>query len=178
MGCGTAFANEDDVTGIWCAPKGQGPRDEWILTGDDEAIHTRGGRIDTTYEIAGDRFKARTGVEPEGAGPTDMAFRVDDDTLTLGRSTRYSRLRGPYENAHPIVGEWSITHQNGQRTHLRLSRRGALQLFFPRGEPTASGYRRDGNRITVDDSAMTFTFDPRKRVLVGPGGEEFWRFEF
>ena len=175
-----AAAADDDIVGIWCSPKGSGRErpSEWILTGDQEAIFARGGRIETTYEIVGNRIKARTGVEPEGAGPTDMEFQINDDTLTLDRAAKYSRLRGPYPGTHAIVGEWRITHPNGNRASLRFARSGAAQLFFPQGEPVAKSYRREGNVVTINGDSTIFTYDPQRRLLIGPAGDAFWRFEF
>jgi hypothetical protein len=175
-----ARAADDAIIGIWCQPKRNrhGPLGEWSLTGDDEAIFTRGGRLDTTYEIAGDKIRTATGVEPEGAGPTVLTFRIDGDVLVIDRSMKYGRLRGPFPGAHPLVGEWSITHKNGQRAQLRFSRTGALQLFFPQSHPKATSYRRKGNHITIEGDAAAFDYDAQRQALVDSAGELWRRFTF
>lgn len=171
---------DDDIIGIWCEPKGRRsePLGEWSLTGDDEAIFARGGRIDLTYEIDGNRITTRTGIEPEGSGPTVMTFEANDDTLVLDRSARYGRLRGPYPGVHPLVGEWSITHRNDQRSYLRFSRTGALQLFFPQGQGMTTSYRRNGDHVTIEGVPASFDYNAQKRALIGADGEMWWRFEF
>ena len=120
-----------DVTGMWSAAvRSRGGLGYQLTFTGTEVAMTFGALIDLKYEIAEDKIKIKT--SRPGRSPMSpligREFTIDGDTLTIERRRPpqvMTRIGAPHPGAHPIVGDWTYTHQTGVPAIQRFTRKHA-----------------------------------------------------
>jgi len=131
-------AAADDVTGIWSAQiRTRGGLGAQMTFTAGQVTSTFGALVDFKYEIDGNRIKmtSLSPHDPKPAAIMTQEFAIDADKMTVtmagGQPQLMTRVGAPYPDAHPIVGDWSFTHQTGQPALTRYARSGVMQLTVP-----------------------------------------------
>lgn len=192
LGSSPAFAI-DDVVGMWSSAArtkgGLGP--QWVFTKEGNAAHTFGALVDFKYEINGNQIVI-TLLSPDHSVTKEVMtreFMIDGDTLTENprvpeQKLVMKRTGKPYQNTHPIIGEWTYKHYTGGPALMRYSRAGIVQLSVP-FETLAGAYSTKQDTLTVIPSGqppVVYKFKCEKDVLVLTDDEgrvrKFTRFEY
>jgi hypothetical protein len=154
-----------DLAGIWSAvARTRGGLGAQMIFTATDATSTFGALVDFKYELDGTLIKM-TSMEPANQSPPasmTQEFRIDGNTLTVTSATGVSlvmtRVGAPHRDAHPIVGDWSFTHQTGAPAVQRFSRNGVSQLSVP--------FKTDKGPYRITDDTLHLAFDGRPALTL------------
>src|SRR5262249_31152420 len=125
--------------------------EQMILTATD-IIFVDGVMVEGTYQVDGNKITVTPADERFGP-PEVSEFKIEGDKMFVTTSeakTRVMTRRGhPYQDVHPIVGEWLLPFRGSMRFVERLSRKGNAQfgMIFTTHK---AAYRVEGETIRIE----------------------------
>src|SRR5262249_20831193 len=160
-------------------------KEQMIFTTTD-VIVVDGVAVDATYEIDGTQLT----VKPvnDRIGPPEVSeFKIEGNKMSVTNSeakTRVVTRRGqPYQDAHPIVGDWIMPFLGSMRFVERYSRKGNAQFGMLFGAQKGT-YRIEGETMRIEFGRLEreFRFRLEDNVLTtwDETGKEtgFVKFEY